>query len=308
MPVLTVTLNPAIDKLIEIKNSPASHGLKTQKISLSAGGKGLNVSRALKCFGLKSIATGLLGGASGEFIHRKLNKENLKNNFLFIACQTRTNLTVLDPTKNKISRVMERGPVVSQTEFNKFKRKFAALLSGCNAVVFSGSAPRGLPASCYRDLILLAKKKNVKTFLDTSGRPLQEGLRAKPFFIKPNLEEAQALLGRRLNSAGALKKAIKYFHHFGVEIVVISMGEKGGVASNGKIILAATPPHLPCVNNVGCGDVLTAGFVWAITRGMNFNDAVSFAFAAATASMLSTVPGHIKKGFIKKAKPKINRL
>ncbi len=304
--VLTVTLNPAIDKTIQVKNFSVGRDFRAEDITLSAGGKGLNVSRALRDLKAPSLATGLLGGASGDFIRRELKKEGIPNDFSWVAGETRTNLTVIDHRRNKITRVLEKGPYVTRLEFSGFKRKFASLLKNSRYVIFSGSIPRGLPESLFAQLINTAKKKNIRALVDTSGEPLKAALRARPFLIKPNLEEAETVLGRKLNSLLRIKEALKYFLKSGVKIIVISMGKDGAVASNEKETWQAVAPKLKCKNNVGCGDALLAGFVYAHEHNNNFRDSFQFAVACGAANVLSLKPGAIQEKAVQKLFPKIS--
>lgn len=294
--VLTVTLNPAVDKIIKVKNF--SLGQEDQRINnvvLSAGGKGINVARALKHLGLKSVSTGFLAGSTGHFIKEELKKENLCGDFLNVAGETRTNLTIIDSSKKKTTRILEGGPRISSKDLTRFKKKYIQLLSGCRWVVFSGSIAPGLPNNIFSQLIAIAKYKGIKTALDTSGEPLKSGLRATPFFIKPNLEEAESVVGYRLNSPARIKKAVLYFHELGIRLVVISLGEKGAVVSDGKEILQASPPQLQYKSNVGCGDAFVAGFIDAYERTNDFREALRFAAACGAANTQTLQPGAIQK-------------
>ena len=298
--VLTVTLNPAIDKIIKVKNFSVGRDFRSEDITLSAGGKGVNVSRVLKSLGRHSIATGFIGGTTGKYIKEELGKEKIQNDFLEIRNETRTNLTILDQSTHKITRVLEQGPRITSFELKRFKNKFSSLLKNCSVVIFSGSIAPGLPESIYFELIKIAQKKNVKTVLDTSGKSLVLGLQAKPFLIKPNLEEAQYVLGKRVNSVSKIKDAIQRFPRLGIKIIILSLGEEGAVALNGKEIIKATAPRLKCENNVGCGDALLGGFITAQQKNQNFKDSLRFAVACGASNVLSIKPGLINPRVVKK--------
>ncbi len=293
--VLTVTLNPAIDKIIWVKNFSIGKDFRADHISLSAGGKGLNVSRALKSLGQKSNATGFLAGASGQWIASELHNEKIDCDFLTIPGQTRTNLTILDSKTKKITRLLGTGPAVDFSDWKKFKSKFTALIKNCYHVIFSGSQAAGLHESCYAELISIARRKGIKTVLDTSGKPLLLGLKAKPFMVKPNLEEAQSIVGYQLNSTDRIKKAIKYFHGFGIENVIISLGEKGAMASDGETILRAIAPKILLKNNVGCGDALAGGFIYADACRYDFATSFRYSVACSCANLLSVQPGSLQR-------------
>ncbi len=264
--VLTVTLNPAIDKTI-----------CGEKTGISAGGKGINVSRALNIFGIKNIATGIIGGKSGDRIASRLKREKIKNDFFRIKKETRTNLTVIGPGNGKISRRIEKGPPLTLAEFAGFKKKFGSLLKGCRFVVFSGANANGFPDTAYRELIKIAGGKGIKAALDTRDTPLAQGLKARPFLVKPNLEEAERAKGR------------------GAGITLLTLGPGGAIAFGGRKIIFAKPPRLKAVNDVGCGDAFLAGFIAYYLNGKDLEDCVRAATAAGAANALSLKPGDLKK-------------
>lgn len=291
--ILTVTLNPAIDKLVRIPCFKIGADFRASEVYLSAGGKGLNVSRVLTSFSLNSIATGMIGGASGNYIKNQLTTEGIRNNFFKISGETRTSLTIVDSQTEKTTRVLEQGPIVKPLEFKSFKRKLFSLLKYCDCVIFSGYIAAGLPDSTYADLIKVVQERNIKAFLDTSGRPLFMGVQSKPFLIKPNREEAEMVLGQKVSSILQIKKAIQRFLNYGIKVVLISLGRQGLVGSQGREIWLITPPKIKCKNPVGCGDASIGGFVYGRYKGQRFLECLKAAVAAGTANAVSLQPGKV---------------
>ena len=220
--ILTVTLNPAIDKTITVKNFKVGRDFREQALFLSAGGKGINVSRVLHRLRIPTVATGFLGGSDGDYIKKQLNKEGIQHNFCFINENSRTSLTILDPSLNKITRVLERGPRITNKDLERFRKKYIYLLKMCSCVVFSGRNIPGAPDSFYAELITIAKKKNKITLLDTSSKPYEIGLKAKPYMIKPNLKESEQLLGGQLMEFSSIKRAACRLHKRGMKTVATS--------------------------------------------------------------------------------------
>ncbi len=281
--ILTVTVNPAIDKMAAVRNFNAGHDHREEDICVTAGGKGINVSRAVKILGGATTATGFAGGAAGAYIRNMLDEEGIENDFYRISEETRTNLTIIDPARNKVTRVLERGPLVTLGEVRMFKRKCALLLRGRDYAVFSGSNANGAPPSLYRELIELAHGKGVRTALDTSGNPFVQGLGARPFLVKPNLEEAEAVVRSPLRSLRRIKKALGYFLDRGVRIVIISLGPEGAIASDGKEAVWAIPPRMHGAHSVGCGDALIGAFLCSYHRDGDLNESMRIAVAAGAA-------------------------
>ncbi|MFA6356514.1 MAG: hexose kinase [Candidatus Omnitrophota bacterium] len=282
-PVLTITLNPAVDKTV-----------KGARAKLSAGGKGINVSRALKALGVGSVATGFAGGDTGKFIRSALKKERIESRFMEIRGSTRTNLTYIRPG-GKAARRIEKGPVISAAEFRQFKKIFTGLLRGRKYAVFSGANANGLPASAYRELISIAKKNGVKAVLDTRDAALKEGLKAKPDIVKPNVDEAQYIYGKRPVSVIGIKAALKCFRAKGAGTALLTLGASGAAASDGKHAIFVRPPKVRAANDVGCGDAFLAGFIAYRLKGKDLGESVRAASAAGTASAAGLVPGSFNK-------------
>jgi len=277
-PVLTVTLNPAVDRTVD-----------GSRVRLSAGGKGINVSRALKALGVDSTVTGFAGGKTGDLIRAALKKERIGERLVGIRGASRQNLTVIG-RGGKTARRIEKGPAVSAGEFGEFKKIFTKLLRGRRYVIFSGANANGLKDSAYAELIRVAKKNGVKTALDTRDAALKEGLKAKPDIVKPNIKEARYICG---------KGAPECLRAKGARTVLLTMGAAGAVATDGRNTINARPPRIRAVNDVGCGDAFLAGFVAYRLKGKDFKESVRAATAAgaanAAAKAACIVPGSFKK-------------
>ncbi|UCC95226.1 MAG: 1-phosphofructokinase family hexose kinase [Candidatus Omnitrophota bacterium] len=297
--ILTITLNPAIDKTVFVPHFKIGKDFREKKLYLSAGGKGINVSRVLKRLKETSIASGFLGGGDGTYMQKQLGKERIKHDFCEIKNNTRTSLTILDPMQNTITRVLERGPQITKKELNNFRKKFSSLLRYCRYVIFSGRNIPGAPDSFYGELIALAKKKNIFTVLDTSGRALALALKEKPFMIKPNLKEIEQIAGKRLSSFSQMKQAVYRLKNCGIQIIALTLGSRGTIVFDGKEMIVAAPPKVERRSPVGCGDAFIGGFVAAHAHKENLKECVRIAVACGAANALSVNPGFINLKDIK---------
>jgi len=268
--IITLTVNPAIDKTVSIDNFKVGHDFREQDLSISAGGKGINVSRVLKSLGLDSLASGFIGGHDGQFLVGLLKEEKIKHDFCRIKANTRTSLTVIDPLSKTITRVLERGPEVTKQEISLLEKKISLLEKQ-------------------------AKNKNIFTVLDTSSDSFKLALKAKPDMIKPNLDEAEQFLKRQLNTVEDIKSAAYSFFNLGIKNVAITMGSAGAVLFNGQELILATVPKIIRKNPVGCGDAFIAGFIASFQRSEEFTECIKMASAVAAANALSIAPGMVKK-------------
>src|SRR5205807_568058 len=181
--IITVTLNAALDKTLEVPNFTPGRRHRTVEQTTMPGGKGVNIARAIKRLGQPVIATGLAGGATGTRIVEALTDESILNDFVRIRDESRTNTVVLDPTTGMHTEVNERGPAVSAPELELFRDKLLYLAKGASMYVFAGSLPRGVSPDVYASLIRDLRKMNVTTIVDTEGEPLRLAARAEPVMI-----------------------------------------------------------------------------------------------------------------------------
>ena len=311
--ILTVTVNPAVDVTVTLP--PAGSTLHSQlrmrcstNCVLSAGGKGVNVARALRVLRVRVLAAGITGGETGEFFQKFLRKENIPAAFVPVKGPTRLNVTILGPRPGGRNRVIQEGPRLTPKEIRRFEIRYRQWLRRSRLVVLSGRNAVGAPADWYARLVRLARKEGVPAAVDTSGTALEAALKAKPFLIKPNRAEAEAILHRRLDSPAQIKKTLRYFYGRGVRVVLLSLGARGAVASDGKNIwharpplvalgrpkggAAGGPPRVRAVNDVGCGDALLAGFLSAFDK-KSLAEALRRGVACGTVNALNPVPGLI---------------
>lgn len=286
--ILTVTLNPALDRVVNVASfqSGKVNLIGKERVRI-AGGKGINVSRVVKALGERTLATGWLGGSQGRIIKRNLDKENIDTDFVLIKEESRLNLTILDPVSGKKTHLVEEGPRISCPEVKNLEEKLKNLVEGARVVVFSGSIPRGVGEGIYDSLIKLVLSYNnrIISILDTRGEPLKKGLQAKPFMLKPNKEEMEELVGRRLSRLEELVEVARSLRERHVKLVVVS-GGKGEVlvVGEGEVLILA-PPSVKSLNPVGAGDALVAGFAVGLLRGMNLEEMSSLGVAAGAASV-----------------------
>ncbi len=292
--IIAVTINPAID-LTRI-------GCKE---IVSAGGKGINTARALQNLGLRTVATGFLGGATGSYFKKLLNQDKIKYNFLKIKEATRANWTFLDHGRDGHRRRIYKGPEVSPKELKNFREHLDNLLDNASFVIFSGRKNRGLTDTDYAGLVQIARRKRLPVILDITGRALWMGLKERPLLVKVNLSEAEEALKFKLDTNIRIKKAARTFRNQGAQYVIISCGKRGAVGSDGSGVWLAQAPDIKESNSVGSGDSMVAGFLYAYTQHKTFLEALVMAVAAGTANAENIIPGQIKKKRFLQLAPKV---
>lgn len=290
--ILTITLNPALDLFCQKVSGPLKDAF-IKDLYWHAGGKGVNVTRALKRIGHRSIALGCVGGMAGERIRQLLKREGI--GFEFVPCrhETRTNVTFLSATHREVSRVMGKGHPLSSAEISSVKKLCRRYGRSASIIALSGSLPPGVRQSLYGELIREIQKENISCLLDSHGEAFRKGLKARPCYIKPNRAEAEVFLNQKLNSKISLIKAVRRFHDLGIEHVMISLGKQGAVGSDGGAVWQAIPPAVKVRHTVGCGDSFVAGFLSAVEDKFLFYEALRRAVAMGTAAALGKGPGDV---------------
>jgi tagatose 6-phosphate kinase len=289
--ILTVTLNAAIDKRYVVENFQSGGVNRVKECSYSAGGKGLNVSRAATIAGEEVTATGFVGGHAGNYIVEVLEGQKIKSDFVHIKGESRSCINIYDETNHIQTEFLEPGALVTEADKEDMLIKYMKLVEVCSVVVISGSVPRGMDGSLYKDMIMIAKQYNKKVLLDTSGKLLEEAIEAKPTMIKPNIDEIRALTGKDINCQEDIVKAAVTLQKTGIETVVISCGSEGSYIACEEGVYRAVVPKLVAVNTVGCGDSMIAGFAVGFSRGISMVDTIKLASSISAANALRIETG-----------------
>ena len=292
--MITITLNPAIDVSYHLEQFAIDKGYRVENGRKTAGGKGLNVSRVLNILGENPVCTGLLGGSNGEWIRTQLDKQRLQDQFLPIQGETRTCLAILDDSAGTQTELLEKGPTIEEKEATAFLSYFTEALDQTKYVIASGSLPAGLPVDFYCQLAQLAKERDVRFVLDTSGEALRKGIEGQPFLIKPNDEELCAYAKQSSLTIDEMIAVAKQLCTNGVGNVLLSLGKDGALLINEHQVIKASIPTVEAINPVGSGDSMLAGMTHALQQGKSLEDALAWACACGTANAMEAQTGFVQ--------------
>jgi 1-phosphofructokinase family hexose kinase len=286
--ILTVTLNPAVDRTILVDKLVFEDRSYMRSSTDSPGGRGINASRVLNCYGAETLAILPVGGSNGTKMTELLKGIGFPTEVVRVRSETRTNMTISDKQGLTI-KLNEVGGPIEAFELKQVQDVIESALPRAEWLMLCGSLPPQVPANFYAKLIEAAKERGVKTFLDTDDVALLRGIEAGPDVVKPNQHEAERLLGRALLSRARSIEAAKQIQAMGPEVVLLSLGSRGIIAAREDEILEVTPPVVDAVSPIGAGDAASAAYVWAMSSGLTFTEAVKWAVASGTAK--STLPG-----------------
>lgn len=303
--ILVVNLNASVDKRYELQDIKKGNVMRAKSVENTPGGKGIHVANVATILKEDCLVTGFLGGKTGEFIRDKLKDYNIKENFTNIKEDTRECLAFT--TDDLIqTEILEPGPNVSEEEKQSFLDKYNSLIDKSTIVVASGSLPKNMKSSFYKDLIKIANAKGKKFLLDTSGEALKRGIEEKPYFIKPNKDEIEYFTGKFIKSDEDAISEIKRFHEMGIKLVVISLGAEGSIAGYNNKFYKVTFPKVNVVNTVGSGDSYVAGVAIALNRGYDIKKLLKLASACGTANSLEKETGFVREDVVLDLMDKVN--
>ncbi|MDQ4081887.1 MAG: 1-phosphofructokinase family hexose kinase [Actinomycetota bacterium] len=295
--IVTVTLNAAVDRTLVVPNFQLGHRHRATLGFASAGGKGVNVARALRRLGVPVVCTGFVGGRNGSEIVAELTSEGILNDFVRIGEESRSSVALLDPLADRYTEVNAWGPEVAESELEALREKLAYLTQGAEFVVFAGSLPRGVDASFYADAIREMNRRHILSVLDTEGEPLRLGVQAEPHLVSPNVGEAESLVGHEFNDDDDLAAGLDEIAALGARNVLISV-ETGCYAlvrdDREAYRVRGLAPRLDAVSTIGAGDTLLAGFLAARVGGRSVEESVRSAVAVGAASVLEPGPGRFE--------------
>jgi 1-phosphofructokinase family hexose kinase len=295
--IVTVTLNAALDRTLTVPNFLLGQRHRASQVLTLAGGKGINIARALKRLDVPVVATGLAGGRTGVRIVEELTAEAILNDFVRIGDESRTSTAVVDPTANSYSEINEWGPAVRPEELELLHEKLLYLSRGADIVVFAGTLPREVSEPFYADSIRELNRLGVRTVLDSEGEPLRLGAAAEPYLVSPNQVEAEGLIGQELTEDQEVVQALEDIAELGPRNVLITQAS-GAFAllreERSAKRYRATAPHVEALSAVGAGDVLLAGFLAALFEGRQPEEALRAAVGAGAASTLEIGAGRFE--------------
>ena len=306
--IITVTLNAAIDKTLAVPNFRLGRRHRAVEQTSMAGGKGVNVARALRALGQPVIATGIAGGPTGTRIVEHLTEEGVLNDFVRIREESRTSTAVVDPTSGEQTEINEHGPHVSAGELELFADKLLYLAKGAAMCVFAGSLPRGVDSGLYGKLIDEIRGLGVTTVLDSEGEPLLMATRKGPDVVSPNEIEAEGLVGHEFSDEEDRRLGVREMVEMGAREAIMTLPD-GCLAALGELndrtLYRATLEPLEPVSSVGSGDAFLAGFVAARYGGRDPDECLRFGVACGAESTQHFGAGRLEQREVERLLPEV---
>lgn len=291
--ILTVTPNTALDRTAMVPNFSLNKHHTVKSIHSQPGGKGINVARVLKAFGVPAIASGFVGGETGKLIRMGLEREGIPTEMAAIVAESRTCMAIVDSARGLITEIDENGPEVSMAEVVKLTQIITRWAAKATMAAFCGSLPPGVPPDTYRKWVEIVQRAGKPCYVDAKGQALYHALEARPMLVKPNQEEAEDLVGFALDGELRIAQAIDHFLQR-AKIAVVTLAERGAaLGAEGERWRAFAPP-VKVLNPVGSGDAFLAGFLVGTQRRLPLKECLRLAVAAGAANAQAPAAGLIR--------------
>lgn len=295
--LLTVTMNPSVDISYRLKTFNIDNVNRTNQVSKTAGGKGLNVARVAKQTGLEVAATGILGGYLGGYINSRLESDGIEQHFYEIDQESRNCIAIIH--EGNQTEILESGPTISQKEKNSFINHFEELLNSkkYSLITMSGSLPTGMESEVYKEMIHRANSANIPVILDASRDNLSDILDDKTLHlkaIKPNIDELNAIENDSITEdVNEIITVLEKERYSRSEWVIVSLGGDGALVKHLKDYYLVTVPDIDVVSPVGSGDSTIAGLAYSIFNNQIFEDSMKSAMTTGVLNTMNEKTGHI---------------
>lgn len=283
--IVTVTMNPAIDKTVDIDRLVHGGLNRINHVEYDAGGKGINVSKTIRELGSKSIAAGFLGGNNGRTIENVLKEKGIETDFVWVEGETRTNTKVYEENGD-LTELNEPGPFVSAEKMEELLQKLQGYAGEDTLFVLSGSVPAGTKKDIYEKIIRLVHRKGAAVLLDADGELFRKALAAEPDMIKPNRVELEEYAGADCGaSCEELLRIADGFQKQNIGTIAISMGRDGAMFLLGDYRVKCPALPVKAHSTVGAGDAMVAALAHAWDKKLDPEETVKLCMAVSAGAV-----------------------
>ncbi len=285
--IVTVTMNPAIDKTVDIGKFERGDLNRIKRVEIDAGGKGINVSKTIRELGGESIATGFVGGTSGTIIRQVLTDLGLKTEFVDVKGETRTNLKVVEET-GEVTELNEPGPEVSKEQLDDLLSRLDGYANPDTLFVLAGSIPAGIPTDIYRRITEMVHQKGAKVLLDADGALFSESLKGKPDMLKPNRSELERhyQMDYRASEQELVSMGEELLNH-GASMAAISLGQMGAIFLTNEKRYRCPGLKVKAHSTVGAGDALVAAMAYSWDKKLPLETCICLCMGASAGAVTS---------------------
>jgi 1-phosphofructokinase family hexose kinase len=303
--IVTVTLNPAIDRTYFVRDFAWNRTIRASQTVPGMGGKATDASWVLGELGYDNLAMGFAAGDTGRQMEKMLRQRGCRTDFIWVEGETRTNIVIISGEGKGQSTLTEPGLQIDARQIEEFRRKFSAALEKAHCVLIGGSVPPGLDVSIYTELVKQARQAGLPVVFDASGPGLKAGIEGRPTIAKPNIDEIAELYGQPVTIIEAAYRAgVELQAKYGTAFV-ITLGKEGALAVLPGRAYRIPVLQIPVVSTAGAGDAVLAGLAAALAEGKPMEDGLRLGFAAAAAVCLTPATADCSKADVERLLPQV---
>jgi 1-phosphofructokinase family hexose kinase len=303
--ILTVTLNPAVDRTYLIRDFAWSRTIRAEQVIPGMGGKGTDASWVLGELGYANLALGFAAGNTGRLMEKMLRERGCRTDFVWVEGETRTNIVIIGMEGQGQSTLTEPGLQIGAGALDKFRRKFNTALKNTSCVIIGGTVPPGMDVSIYTELVKRAREAGLPVIFDTSGPGLKAGMDGRPTVAKPNIDEIADLYGSPVNTIEEAYKAGRELQEKYGTSLVITLGKDGALAVLPGRAYSIPVLKIPVASTAGAGDAVLAGLAAALSEGRSIEDGLRLGFAAAAAVCLTSATADCRNADVQRLLPQV---
>ncbi|MFZ3150942.1 MAG: 1-phosphofructokinase family hexose kinase [Anaerolineaceae bacterium] len=304
--IISLTANPTVDRTLHVPQLRFNEILRTHNVRVDWGGKGFNVSRALRILGQDTLALAWVGGGAGKMVEDGLNKLGIQTDFVWVKEETRTNTVAQEEDGEWYIRLNEPGPHIPPEAVQELLDKALSYANQDDIWVVSGSLPQGVADDFYAQLIHLLKEKGVRVFFDANDTALKLGLAEAPYLVNPDISETEGYVGFPIKNYEDAKRAALPFLRLGIQYVGLSIGGLGLLLASQHEMILATPPKVAVKNVTGAGDSLMAGMVYGFFQGLPLAEVTRWGAAFAAVALSSEALSQISQADVLAMLPRVD--
>ena len=303
--IITVTMNPAVDKTVDLEKMIHGGLNRVKNVILDAGGKGINVSKTIQELGGETVATGFVGGSGGLLITKMLQEMGIRSDFVEIRNEIRTNLKVVEADGN-VTEFNEAGPLVSEEELEELTQKLLSYANEETLFVLAGSIPGGIGKTVYQTLTRKLKERGARVFVDADGELFVHSLEAGPDIVKPNRHELEEYFHKdyRVDETELIGMGQNLLEK-GIGMVAISLGQMGALFITRDEVLRCPGLKVEAHSTVGAGDAMVAALSYGINRGLSVSDCARLGIATSAGAVTTKGTKPPKRELVEELKKQV---
>jgi 1-phosphofructokinase family hexose kinase len=306
---LTVTLNTGVDRVLLIDQLLLGGPVKARKEVVCVGGKGLDVSVALRGLGLPTVGLSCMAGQNGRLLEEIITAYGIQPDSIWVEGETRVSYVIAEASHRRVSHIQVGELLFRPEHVNSLLEHYVARLETARFAILAGSIPAALDPGLYAELTHLAQAASVPVLIDSRGAPVLNVLSCPPDILKQNWDEFNSTFGLAARTLEELQAAARQVQaQYSLNALVITCGADGILAVRPATSYRVIVPPQAAINAAGAGDAASAGLAWRLSEGDSWEQALKWCGAVSAAAVLTEATGEVSLADVERLYPRVKVL